>query len=219
MTITAVLRKDHEVLRRKLETLEGALQVAPQAPHMLRELCFSLAKLLNAHIAREARAVRPYRHRLARVLQERTHHDHANQRLILRDLNALLRQGHVPTSVVASRLSHLIDELREHFSEEERYVFPCVDHAEALRPEQAHAPEPLITEGMSANAIVRTYPETAQVLERHGICCGIDGCDCLDELAWRRGLDVDTLLAELRAAAKEGELASAPDALVPAGAA
>lgn len=217
MSITAILRKDHEVLRRKLETLEGALQVAPQAPHALRELCFSLAKLLNAHIAREARAVRPYRHRLARVLQERTHHDHANQRLILRDLNALLRQGHVPTSVVASRLSHLIDELREHFSEEERCVFPCVDHAEALRPEQAHAPEPLITEGMSANAIVRTYPKTAQVFERCGIRCGLDGCDCLDELAWRHGLDLNTLLAELCAAAKEDARTPEPDTMVPAG--
>ena len=126
---------------------------------------------------------------------------------------ALLRQGDVPTSVVVSRLSHLIDELREHFSEEERCMFPCVDHAEALRPEKAHAPEPLITEGMSANAIVRTYPETARVFERHGICCGIDACDCLDELAWRHGEDVDALLRELRAVAQAHE----PGPMVPAG--
>lgn len=215
MSITAVLRKDHEVLRRKLETVEGALQVLPQAPHVLRELCFSLAKLLNEHIAREEQAVRPYRHRLSQMLQERTHHDHADQRLILRDLNALLQQGHVPTSVVASRLSHLIDELREHFSEEERCVFPCVDHAEALRPKRAHAPEPLITEGMSVNAIVRTYPETARVFAQHGIYCGVDACDCLDELAWRHGLDVAQLLPELRAAVQAPE----PDTMVPAGAA
>lgn len=215
MTITAVLRKDHEVLRRKLETLEGALQIMPEAPHALRELCFSLAKLLNEHIAREEQAVRPYRHRLSRVLQERAHHDHADQRLILRDLNTLLRQGHAPTSLIVARLSHLIDELREHFSEEERSVFPCVDRAEALQPAQARALEPMITEGMSANAIMRMYPETARVFTRHGICCGVDAYECLDELAWRHGLDIAQLLPELRAAAQAPE----PDTLVPAGAA
>jgi len=199
MTVTAVLRKDHDILRSKLVFLEAALRVVPQPPCILHEIGCALAKILNQHIKREASALRPYSNRVRAVLRRREHQDHADQHRVLRDINALLQQGMtMPGSTVVPRLVHLIDELREHMAEEERDIFPTVDRAEVERISLAHAPALLITEQMSANAVMTQFPSTKPVFEKYGIHCGCDGCDCLDELAWRHGIDAGELVDELQ---------------------
>ena len=207
MAVTTMLKKDHEVLRRKLEFLEAALQVAPQSPFVLREMCHSLTRMLDEHIHREDEALMPYANRIRAILHYRADQDHADQRLILRDVNALLLQGlKMPTSKVVSLLSHLIEELREHMAEEEREVFPAVEQAEGEQPSPGEALRPLIAEHMSANAIMKTFPTTRGVFEKHGIRCGCEGCECLDEIAWRYGLEAKKLVEELQQAAVETTL-------------
>ena len=78
MATTAMLRKDHEVLRRKLEFIETALQVAPQSVFVLREMCHSLTKMLDAHIRREEEVLAPYTNRVRAILRYREGHDHAD---------------------------------------------------------------------------------------------------------------------------------------------
>ncbi len=208
MTVTAVLRKDHDILRTKLKCLEAALRVAPQTPLVLRKMCcHSFTRVLDQHIKREEAALKPYRHRVRAILQQRKHQDHADQRRVLRDLNALLLQGvKIPVGAVAPRFFHLIDELREHMVEEEREIFPTVDRAEAEQPSRANPPDLLITEAMSANAVMTQFPSTKPVFEKYGIRCGCDGCDALDELAWRRGVETAELVTELQQAAAAAEL-------------
>jgi len=53
---------------------------------------------------------------------------------------------------------------------------------------------------MTANAVMKRFPETAPVFGRYGIVPGACACDCLDELAWHRGMDVEALIQELEAA-------------------
>src|SRR3989338_4181473 len=180
MATTAMLRKDHEVLRRKLEFIETALQVAPQSVFVLREMCHSLTKMLDAHIRREEEALAPYTSRIRAILRYREGHDHADQQQVLRDINMMLLAGiKMPTSTVVYRLAHLIEELREHMAQEEREVFPAVDRVEEEVPRGAMLPlPPLITEQMSANAVMKTFPATRPVFKKYGIRCGCDGCDC-----------------------------------------
>ena len=204
MAVTAVLKKDHEVLRRKLEFIETALQVAPQSVFVLREMCHSRTKMLNAHIRREEQALMPYANRIRAILRYREGHDHADQQQVLGDINTMLLAGiKMPTSTVVARLSHLIEELREHMAEEEREVFPAVDAAEEERREPEETLKPLIAEHMSANAVMKTFPATRRVFEKHGIRCGCEGCDCIDELAWRYGLEAKGLVEELQEVAVE----------------
>ena len=131
MTVTAMLKKDHEVLRRKLEFIETALQVAPQSVFVLRDMCHSLTNMLDAHIRREEQALAPYANRIRAILQYQAGEDHADQRTVLRDVNTMLLAGiKMPTSTVVDRLSHLIEELREHMADEEQHLFPAIDKAE-----------------------------------------------------------------------------------------
>jgi len=55
----------------------------------------------------------------------------------------------------------------------------------------------MITETMTVNAILRTWPEAQAVFVVFKIDCKADGSCFLDELCWRRGLDLHVLLAAL----------------------
>jgi len=208
MPVTTMLKKDHEVLRRKLEFLEAALHVAPQSVFVLREMCHSLTKMLDAHIRREEQALAPHANRVRAILRYRAGEDHADQQQVLRDINTMLLAGiKMPTSTVVNRLSHLIEELREHMVDEEQHLFPAVDKAEEEVPKAGETTlTPMITGQMSANAVMKAFPATRAVFEKQGVRCGCEGCECLDELAWRRGLDAKALVEELQLAAEEAAL-------------
>jgi len=139
MTLTTGLRHDHDVIRTKLTVLEELLALSHH-PETIRPLCHSLMRFLDGHMCKEEQTLAPYAHRIQQCMKQRTFRDHAEQRVVLRDLNALFAQGiKIPVSLSVGHLSHLIDELREHMSEEEQGVFPVIDHAEELMLEQRHA--------------------------------------------------------------------------------
>jgi len=138
MGVTESLRKDHQILRAELRLLEGAMRVAPEAQFVLREMCWSLARMLEDHIWHEAEALRPYSGQIQGLMQARMARDHADQEIILRDVNILLL-GRIkaPTSQIVLPLGHLIDELREHMDEEERELFPVIDRIAAEQSQES----------------------------------------------------------------------------------
>ena len=138
MGVTELLRSDHEQLRKQLDSLEGAMRVAPEAQFALREMCFSLTRMLGEHIKREKEALVPYRDRIQALINNRSSQDRADQRGALKGINLLLLDGlKAPVGRVVTQLARLVDELREHMNELEREVFPVVNrlagqHSQAM---------------------------------------------------------------------------------------
>ena len=56
----------------------------------------------------------------------------------------------------------------------------------------------MITEAMTVNALLKLYPWAGLVFRTFKIDWEVDGSDYLDELCWRRGIDLNALLAALR---------------------
>ena len=199
MGATRILRQDHERLRRKLALLESAIQVAPEARFVLREMCFSLQRLLQEHIAREADVLQQYRQRIpvsdsSEVPPSVTEHmDVYNH---LRTVNELLLTGmraSMPT--VIARLSHVTELLHEQMDDQESRAFPALDQVE----------EPVgvnrltaISGTMSVNEILQLYPQTEQLFEQLHINRLQEGYKSVDEVAWYHGMDVSQLLEQLR---------------------
>ena len=198
MSLTEMLRRDHQLLRRKLEFLESAMQLAPETQFVLREMCWSLAHMLTEHIRHENEVLRPYSNRIKAFTHWWMAQDHADQQIVLRDINALLLGGmKAPISRVVPPLTHLIEELREHMEEEEREVFPmvyCLASQHPQAPPPLTALSPVITEAMTVNHVLKTHPRAREIFQAFQIDCDADGLHCLDELYWRRGIDVQTLL-------------------------
>ena len=72
------LRRDHTILRSKLDILETALTMGPDVWFVLRETCFTLGRQLRDHIRREEELVAACRKMmnpkvLAEIVVE--HHD------------------------------------------------------------------------------------------------------------------------------------------------
>ena len=207
MGATEMLKHDHQILRAKLKLLESAMQLLPESTFVLREMCWSLARMLEQHIQREVEVLRPYRNRIQALTNERMAEEHADQQIVLQDVNALLLGGmRVQANEVLPLLSKLLDELREHMDEEERHVFPLVDRIVA---ERSHTPvpvppiPPLITEDMTINRVLHLYPTARNVFKAFQVDCEVEGLHGLDELHWRRGVDVSALLRVLNQAVNE----------------
>ena len=136
MGATESLRREHQLLRANVRLLEVAMQMVPEAPFVLREICWSLARMLEDHIWHEAEAIRPYSGQIQGFMQARMARDHADQQIILRDVNILLvGRINTPTSQAVLPLAYLIDELREHMDEEECELFPMVDRIAEVQPQ------------------------------------------------------------------------------------
>jgi len=203
MGVTEGLKKDHELLRLKLSFIEAAMEVAPEAQFALREMCFSLARLLDGHIRREQQVLAPYGGRLGALRTSHLAEDHADQRVTLRDVNAVLLGGiHAPVSTIVPPLASLIKALREHMAEEEREVFPAVERfAGEDAPAEALAPSaPAITGAMTVNHVLKVHPRAREIFRAFDISCESDGLHGLEELYWRRGIDVSALLKALNEA-------------------
>lgn len=200
---TDTLKKDHELLRKKLEFLEAAMQVAPEAQFALREMCWSLARMLKEHIQREEQVLAPYSNRIRALTPYRFAQDHVDQQAMLRDVNGLLLRGiKAPVGEVVLPLGHLIEDLREHMEKEECEVFPVVDQiaaqpSHAAPPSSVGSARPLITQTMTVNYVLKIHPQAREIFQAFKVDWEIDGCHCLDELYWRRGVQVDALVQAL----------------------
>lgn len=202
------LKRDHQLLRAKLDVLESALRIGPEAWFVLREVCFTLSRQLQNHIRREEALFEAGRGVVGAEQLSRITTEHQEEPRQLRALNRLFVEetGH-SLEHLRPALTTVIATLRRHMAEEEAELFPALEPvAEALAvPEPA---EPLeasrLTEVMTVNRIVQEFPHARQVLERFFINIPLEGCSCLDEVAWRHGMESRELLDALEAVIHSG---------------
>ena len=197
MDATHALRQDHALLRKKLALLGSALQVAPEARFVVREMCFSLQRLLHEHIQREACLVEAPRRVGSSGDTRAEGRDHRAVQQLLRAVNELLLGGmraSMPTIVV--RLAQAIEQLEAQMDEQEQTVFTAADH-----PADSLAADASISGAMSVNEIVQRYPRTERVFEQLHINRLREGYESVDELAWRYGMDISQFIEQLRHAA------------------
>ena len=231
MRPTAELRNDHEVLRAKLELLEGLLPLVGTTQFPVRDLVHSIARRLRCHTEKEEVLLEALNAAQQVGVWPITAHlgdEHRDQEQSLAMLQQLLMRGpRCPVDAVMAYGGHFVDELREHMAHEEARIFPAAERlvSEAQRerivhrmrqiaqryyPEgEPHLPGPRpascpITQEMTVNHVLRAHPHARPTLESFGVECGEDGCCCLDELYWKRGVELDDLLRALNHATCHG---------------
>ena len=189
MEATEILRHDHALIRKKLSLLESALQVAPEVRFVIREMCFSLQRLLQEHMHREERASHP----------SSRGNEHVSSHALLRSVNELLLSGmRASMPVVVVRLSHLIEQLEAQMEQQERTVFPALEGEREPRDLDELTS---ISGAMSVNEILQRYPHTERLFEQLQINRLREGYESVDEVAWRHGLDASQILEQVRQAA------------------
>jgi len=184
MESARIVRDDHALLRKKLILLESALQVAPEARLVVREMCFSLQRVLQEHMQRE--------HRHCDVGMP----SHTAEHALLRGVNDFLLSGmKASVPMMVSRVSQVIEQLILTMHEQERFVSACFQQAQGgatLQTAEA------ISGTMSVNEILQRYPSTERVFERMHINRFQEGYESVDELAWRHGMNITDVVEELR---------------------
>jgi iron-sulfur cluster repair protein YtfE (RIC family) len=208
----ARLKRDHRVLRSKFDVLESALRMGPETWFVLREVCYSLSRQLADHLKREDALLASCREAigpatLAKI--ERVHHDEPGH---LRKITRLFVQeplGSFETLKIALEVA--IEGLRLHMAEEEREVFPILEEAMKGRETvpDSGAPSQELHELMTVNRIVQEFPCTRRTFEQLFVNIPFEGCQCLDEVAWRHGMESRELLSTLETVIRE-ECATKP---------
>lgn len=202
------LVRDHQILRAKLTVLESVLHMRPEAWGVVREMCVTLSRQLRDHIKREEDLVAACREAkvLAQIVVE--HRDEPDH---LRAISRMfVSQQRHSFEESASALRAVISALRRHMAQEEAELFPILERA--LRAEERRAPDTparsrRLDEAMTVNRVVQGCPATRGVFERFFINVPVEGCACLDEVAWRHGLDTRELLQNLEDAISSCECA------------
>jgi hemerythrin-like domain-containing protein len=211
------LRRDHAMLRTTLSVLETGLQMGPEAWSVLRQMCFTLSRQLRDHIRREEELVAASRKALdPRILAE-VALEHRDEPAHLRAITRLFVSE--PTHSlerVGPALTNVIRALRHHMDEEEAELFPVLERTLTASDAQELSPlEPAIRETMTVNRVLQEFPQTRQVFERLFINIQMEGCGCLDEVAWRHGMDSRELLERLQEAIDSCQCHAAPASSIP----
>ena len=196
------LKRDHAILRAKLSLLEAALRMEPETWFVLREMSRTLSRQLGDHIRREETLMTACLSVVSRETLERLRSEHQDEPQRLRELHQLLAE---PASHSSERLrgglTAVIHGLRRHLDEEETSLFPMLE--QVLADQAGEAPVRvvvsawIISEQMTVNHIRHEFPETEPVFENLFVNVAFEGYDCLDEVAWRHGMDVEELIGRL----------------------
>lgn len=196
------LKRDHTILRAKLSLLEAALRMEPETWFVLREMSRTLSRQLGDHIRREETLMTACQSVVSRDTLERLRSEHHDEPQRLRELHQLLAE---PASHSSERLrgglTAVIRALRRHMDEEETSLFPMLEQAlEQTGGETAMTATVsswVISEQTTVNHIRHEFPETEPVFENLFVNAAFEGYDCLDEVAWRHGMDVEELIGRL----------------------
>jgi len=197
------LKRDHAILRSKLDVLESALRMGPETWFVLREVCFTLSKQIRDHLRREEALIAACRKVLDPTALAHIQLEHKDEPQHLRTINRLFvqEQGHT-LDQIRPVLTGMIDGLRHHMAEEEATLFPTIERALQSKDVEVittGAPSRL-HETMTVNRVVQEHPQTKRTFERFFINIPLEGCNCLDEVAWRHGMESQELLAALETA-------------------
>lgn len=195
------LKRDHKILRAKLNVLESALRMGPETWFVLREVCFTLARQLRDHMRREEALIDACRHALDPAVLAQIHLEHQDEPQHLRTVNRVFIQehGHL-LEHIRPDLAALIAGLRQHMDEEEKTLFPTIERvlcSKDLAAIDATPPIERLHEAMTVNRVVQEHPHTRRVFERFFINIPLEGYQCLDEVAWRHGMESQELMDHL----------------------
>ena len=204
------LRRDHTILRAKLDVLQSALTIGSQTWYVLREVCFTLSRQLRNHLKREEELVAACRNAMTPTALAEMVVEHTDEPAHLRALNRLfVAQADHSLDRIKPALTQVIEGLRRHMDEEERALFPILERMlaepDAARP--ASFARSLIDETMTVNRIVEQCPQTRATFERLFVNVPMEGCAGLDEVAWRHGMDARELLDVLEETMQSGACA------------
>lgn len=227
------LRRDHRLLRAKLDILEGALRMDTDTWFVLREVSFTLSRQLQDHMRREEELMAACRKALippptaspsatlgqaaerrrdaaaaagggmTPALLAELAVEHKDEPEHLRTVNRLFlsESGH-SLERIRPALTEVIQGLRRHMAEEEAQLFPVLERTLAGREAAVTEVAPgRLDETMTVNCVIHQFPGTRRVFERLFVNVSLEGCTCLDELAWQHGMTTEELLAKLEGAA------------------
>ena len=194
------LRRDHAILRSKLDVLEAALRMGPETWFVLREVCFTLSRQLRDHIKREEDLVAACRKAITPPVLAEVVVEHRDEPAHLRTINRLFlsESGHA-LDRIRPALQEVIHGLRHHMASEEAELFPMLERvlSEHDVPEPGETPRARLDETMTVNRVIQVCPGARPVFERLFVNVPMEGCSCLDEVAWRHGMESRELLAKL----------------------
>ena len=192
------------ILRSKLSVLEAALGMGETSWFVLREVCFTLARQLRDHIRREEALVAACRQALPSDLLERISAEHHDEPSHLRMITRLFVQERGQRlQEIRPELMRVIAGLRHHMDEEEAELFPILGRVLGEQEEamsSTAAPRARVDEQMTVNHVVQEFPQTRAAFERLFVSIPMEGCHCLDEVAWAHGMECRQLLEALDAA-------------------
>jgi hypothetical protein len=197
------LKREHDVLRSKLNVLESALDMGTEAWFVLQETSFTLSKQLQAHSRREEALFACYRaarsgERCGEILAHQTGKGKGEA---LRAVNQFfLEQPRGLLETIRPAVTTCTAWLRSEMEQQEDQLFPCIEDALVLDKIAGRKEHPIpagLTDTMTVQEVMGRYPTTRSVLEGLFIDRRFEGYDCLDEVAWRHGMESRELLALL----------------------
>lgn len=193
------LKRDHKIIRSRLDVMESILDMSFASTwYILREMCWTLSRQLQNHIRREEKLVAMCHQVLSQKVIDHIKVEHINEPNILRAVNHLfIEEPEGAIEQVRTVLRDVILRLRQHMDEEEQELFPII--SETLGDyEETSASQTVVQAGlqedMTVNDVLVKYPRTRSVFQRLFVNIQLEGNDCLDEVAWRHGLESKDLL-------------------------
>ena len=203
------LKREHGIFRSKLNVLESALHMGQDAWFVLRAECFSLAKQLERHALREEGLSTSCHAVPVSGWPPTSLADHAMESRQLAFINRfLIEQPSRLLKRIAPTIIRFVSGFRRRMDRQELIGFPMVveetlvlSKENQLLLKEERLPWDL-SETMTVGEVVTRYPAAGLVLDRLFIDQRFERYDCLDEVAWRHGMESQELLAQL-----EGELA------------
>lgn len=204
------LQRDHNILRKKLQVLETALEMGPESWFVVRETCMSLSHRLADHLRRAdyimAGSAKALTERGMGQLWLEHHVDGFRFRIAI---DPFLGGGESVCARATPSLKAVVNDLRDHMAQVETKLFPLLEEPTPTESLDATPSRIWLDGTMTVNHVIREYPETKPVFEDLFVSPLYEQYDCLDEVAWRHGLDVEELIAKLQdAIRKEREEAS-----------
>jgi iron-sulfur cluster repair protein YtfE (RIC family) len=134
------------------------------------------------------------------------HHDEPE---LLRGVNDLFgeEKGH-SLERIRPALAKTIEGLRRHMAQEEAELFPVLERT--LAGQHAGEPPPGdLHETMTVNQVLQQFPQTRRIFDRLFINVPMEGCTCLDEVAWCHGMEARELMDRLKEAVAQHEVSAA----------
>lgn len=207
------LRLDHLLLCSHLDVLQSAVSMTPQMWLTLRSEYITVSRRLETHSRRERQLVASY----LKVCGDKpgvSVIEHDDPLRSLRTLNPFFIEGRPFGSLqgVYHALKQTVEDLHEQLHAQEMKFFPALEQALAsgrLAETQGFIPRSL-RGTMTVENVLREYPTTRPVFERFFISLPFEAYECLDEIAHRRGMELDFLLAQLQEAIIQDEQDAKP---------